>query len=105
MGLDCSVVVRREVVVLVSCDTTMVLGCGLLWWPCAHGNGGGTAAADAAATHQQSHEAYVTDRFHETILAVNLCVAVNLRAPSTSTSVTSNTPIAMSPSLPCKSRS
>lgn len=47
---------------------------------CAHGNG--RAAAAASATHQQSHETYVTDRFHETILAVHLCVAVSPHTPS-----------------------
>lgn len=65
---------------------------------CAHGNG--RTAAAASATHQQSHAAYVTDRFHKTILAVHLSVPVNPHTPS-DTPLHSIHIVTMSPSLPC----
>ena len=64
---------------LVSRDAALALVLGfrlLLWRPCAHGNGGRTAAA-AAATLSRARGgcgAYVTDGFHKTALTVHLPV-------------------------------
>jgi hypothetical protein len=62
---------------LVSRDAALVLGFGLLLWrPCAHGNGGRTAAAAPATLSRArgGRGAYVTDGFHETALTVHLPV-------------------------------